>query len=463
MTEIFFDPNKEINPHFYDVWMTNKTFNILSGGRNSFKSSVVSLKLCWDMLIHIARGERANVVIIRKVASTIKDSVFMKIQWVLTEKLGIMDQFTTQKRPYIITHKGTGSSFYFYGQDDFQKLKSNDLGDIIAVWYEEAAEFKDAEEFDQSNITFMRQNRPNEHVQFFWSYNPPRNPFHWINEWSKKVINEPNYLVHHSSYLNDILGFSDEMLPDIERVKRANHSYYEYLYLGIPSRDENYFFPDIVIDNADPLKQSRYFLGVDSAYKGKDSIVATISCIESGKLRILDSISIKKDNWKDGVTSVAIVNELLKIIRYYHVELVCCDVGYGVYIIEELAKKADNFRVQGINFGSAPTKRRQELHHHAATKAQNSRAEMHITLQELMMTQKITFTEKMKNKLEEQMSFISEEIKSNGKTGIVSKEEIKKQLGHSPDELDSALLSIHAFMLSSLTTGLKFIYEEVEL
>ena len=62
--------------------------------------------------------------------------------------------FKTTVSPFKIIHKKTGSTFYFYGQDDFQKLKSNDIGNIIAVWYEEAAEFDSEEDFDQSNVTF---------------------------------------------------------------------------------------------------------------------------------------------------------------------------------------------------------------------------------------------------------------------------------------------------------------------
>lgn len=101
---------------------------------------------------------KANVVIIRKVANTIRDSVFLKIQWALG-KFFLLDQFSCTVSPFKITHRKTGSTFYFYGQDDFQKLKSNDIGNIIAVWVEEAAEFNSAEEFDQMKATFMRQNQ----------------------------------------------------------------------------------------------------------------------------------------------------------------------------------------------------------------------------------------------------------------------------------------------------------------
>src|SRR5690606_29031605 len=198
-------------------------------------SSVIALLLVYLMLKYIRIGEKANVVVIRKVANTIRDSVFLKIQWAL-DKFGILEQFKMTVAPFKITHKGTGSTFYFYGQDDFQKLKSNDIGNIIAVWYEEAAEFNNAEEFDQTNTTFMRQKHPlADFVRFFWSFNPPRKPYSWINEWVDSLAGEPNYLIHSSSYLDDELGFvTEQMLQDIERIKKNDYDYYRYLYLGEP-------------------------------------------------------------------------------------------------------------------------------------------------------------------------------------------------------------------------------------
>ncbi len=229
------DIQTNVNPHFESVWTTKKPYNVLKGGRNSFKSSVIALLLVYTMIKYIMMKEKANVVVIRKVANTLRDSVFLKIQWGLN-KFGIMGQFTSTVSPFKITHNKTGSTFYFYGQDDFQKLKSNDIGNIIAVWYEEAAEFKNAEEFDQTNTTFMRQkHRLADTVQFFWSYNPPRNPYSWINEWSESLKGQPSYLVHESSYLNDELGFvTDQMLDEINRIKENDYDYYRYLYLGEP-------------------------------------------------------------------------------------------------------------------------------------------------------------------------------------------------------------------------------------
>src|SRR5690625_2409902 len=95
---------KEVNPAFKSVWTSNKPYNILKGGRNSFKSSVIALKLAYEMLRYISINEKANIVIIRKVANTIRDSVFLKIQWAL-DKFGMLYKFNTKSEQIRITHK----------------------------------------------------------------------------------------------------------------------------------------------------------------------------------------------------------------------------------------------------------------------------------------------------------------------------------------------------------------------
>ena len=231
--KIVINIQKEINPTFESVWTTKKPYNILKGGRNSFKSSVIALKLVYEMLKYIRRGEKANVVVLRKTATSIRDSVFNKIQWAL-RKLGVIGRFNMTVAPFRITDRVTGSTFYFYGNDDFNKIKGNDIEDIIAVWYEESAEFDSGEDFDQNFATFARQKQQNaDMVYFFWSYNPPRNPYAWINEWVDTKRGHQNYLIHESSYLDDELGFvTDQMLDHINEIKENDFDYYRYIYLG---------------------------------------------------------------------------------------------------------------------------------------------------------------------------------------------------------------------------------------
>ena len=222
-----------IQPHFYKIWRSNKSYNILKGGRNSFKSSTVSLLLVMMMKRQVLQHRKANIICIRENAAYLRDTVYSQIEWAL-DMLDMTNDFAYKVSPLQIVHKKSGSTFYFYGSDDPMKLKSNMVRDVVAVWYEEAANQKSAEVFNQVNPTFMRQHPDyTDQVKFFFTYNPPRDPYNWINEWVKSLHTDDDYLIDTSSYLDDKLGvISEQQLTDIERYKNNDYDYYRYLYLG---------------------------------------------------------------------------------------------------------------------------------------------------------------------------------------------------------------------------------------
>ena len=222
-----------INPHFYNVWTTNKPYIILNGGRGSFKSSVISLKLATMVKKQTQLNHQVNFILIRENASYLHDSVYKQMEWAFTQ-LNMFDEFLYFKSPMRIVHKRTGSTFYFYGGDDPMKLKSNIVGNVMAVWYEEAANFKGREVFDQANPTFIRQ-KPSfiDHVTVYYSYNPPKSPYDWVNEWVEDERQDPDCLVDTSTYLDDKWGFTNkEQLKLIDRYKKNDYDYYRWLYLG---------------------------------------------------------------------------------------------------------------------------------------------------------------------------------------------------------------------------------------
>lgn len=288
------DIQKNVNPHFKDVWQSKKPYNVLKGGRNSFKSSVIALKLVFMMVMAILNKRTVEIVIVRKVANTIYDSVYKKIEWAL-RKFGIHRQFRTYKSPFKITHKKTGSTFHFYGQDDFEKLKSNEVGAVIAVWYEEAAEFNNSEEFDQSNSTFMRQKHPDyPFVQFFWSYNPPRNPYNWINEWVETLKESKSHLIHESSYMDDELGFvTEQMLEEIERIKNNDYDYYRYLYLGEPVGLGTNVYNMSLFNRVDKIPDNERVIGqffaVDSGHQQSATTCLHAVLTSANKLYLIDT------------------------------------------------------------------------------------------------------------------------------------------------------------------------------
>lgn len=225
--------SKIVQPHFKRLWTTKRPYILALGGRGSFKSSTISLKLVMMMKKHTQLGHKVNVVAFRENATYLRDSVYGQITWALS-MLDLTDEYIFRTSPLKIVHRRTGSGFYFYGVEDPFKLKSNTIGNVIALWYEEAANFKSFEVFDQVNPTFIRQKSPYvSYVPVYYSYNPPKNPYEWINEWVDEKRGDPDYLVDKSTYLDDELGVtSEQQMNLIEKYKNNDYDYYRYLYLG---------------------------------------------------------------------------------------------------------------------------------------------------------------------------------------------------------------------------------------
>lgn len=123
-----------VQPHFYPFWRSKAPYLILNGGRGSFKSSTVSLKLVMMLKRQAQQGHKANVIIIRENTVNLRDSVYSQISWAI-DMLKMTDEFVFNVSPMRITHRGTGSTFYFYGGDKPEKLKSNTVRNVIAVWF----------------------------------------------------------------------------------------------------------------------------------------------------------------------------------------------------------------------------------------------------------------------------------------------------------------------------------------
>lgn len=225
--------SEQINPHFYGMWNTKKPYIIAKGGRGSFKSSVISLRLVVNVLQQTQKNRKANVICVRENATYLHDSVYNQILWAM-DLLHVSDEFRAYSSPLRIVHRRTGSTFYFYGADDPMKLKSNTVRDVINVWFEECANLKSPDVFDQALPTFIRQKSDYvDEVQTYFSYNPPKNPYDWVNEWVTDKETNPSWFVDTSTYLDDELGFTTKQQLDlIETYKKNDYDYYRWLYLG---------------------------------------------------------------------------------------------------------------------------------------------------------------------------------------------------------------------------------------
>lgn len=191
---------------------------------------------------------------------------------------------------------------------------------------------------------------------------------------------------------------------------------------------------------------AQYFIGLDSAYKGKDNITVALNAVDDEGMCHIDEVHvIDKGDWIDGVTEDRIIDDIAKIARYFRVPLVCADQGSGVWLVKGLNDRG--IACKGVNFGSKPTRERVKANEYSATNASNLRAEMHLDLQNLIEDGGIEFSESAWEKVKDVFPFIKSERKANGKIQVIKKSEIKAKIGKSPDELDAVLLSIYAPLL----------------
>lgn len=189
----------------------------------------------------------------------------------------------------------------------------------------------------------------------------------------------------------------------------------------------------------------QYFMGLDSAYKGKDSIELTVTAVGGGKIHVEEIYEIrkpKKKDWVDGKTSEDIIRQISRYAKMYGVALVCVDIGWGVWLVEGLLRHGINAR--GVNSSEAPSKERIRKKHYASTNALNKRAEMHLDFQDLVENEVVEVSEQVNRQIKDVLPYVTSERRANGKIVIRPKEEIKGIIGHSPDAFDSVLLSIQA-------------------
>lgn len=280
-----------INKNYYSFWLNEKPYSILSGGRSSMKSSVISFKLVTDFL----QDQQGNVICLRKVGTTLSISVYEQIKWAIY-MLGVEGEFRFWKSPLMIEHEQTKTAFYFYGVDDPLKLKSTKIakGYVMALWFEELAEFDGLEDIDTVEDTFIRGGLGDKEVKVYYSYNPPRNPYAWVNEWKEMRSNDPDYFLHHSTYLEDEKGFlSNQLLRKIENYRKNDPEYWEWMYAGK------------VIGLGDMVYNLKHFqwieelpedddlilidIGIDSGYQVSATVFTAYGLTKKGNVVLLDT------------------------------------------------------------------------------------------------------------------------------------------------------------------------------
>ena len=176
-----------------DVLVHGHTHYDLPGGRGSMKSSFVSLTVVYLLLLE----RNAHALVLRKVANTMRDSVYAQYLWAL-EQLHVQPFFDCKLSPMELVFRPTGQKILFRGADDPMKIKSIKVpfGSIMVTHFEEKDQFAGRAEIRTILQSTMRGG---DRFWNFESYNPPLSRDNWATLDSAQE--RPDRLCHRSSYL----------------------------------------------------------------------------------------------------------------------------------------------------------------------------------------------------------------------------------------------------------------------
>lgn len=255
--------SEKIGSAFYDVardvFMHGHTHYDFSGGRGSLKSSTVSILV--PLLLINNPGTHA--LVLRKVANTIRDSVYAQYIWAIGE-LGMAAYWEAKVSPMELIYKPTGQKIMFRGADDPMKIKSIKVpfGYIAVTHFEEKDQFAGRAEIRNILQSTMRGGSK---YWNFESYNPPISRDNWANKDS--LEERSDRLCHKSTYLEapkEWLG--EQFLAEAEHLKETNERAYQHEYLGIPTGNGGNVFENLELREITDDEISTF----DRIYNGVD-------------------------------------------------------------------------------------------------------------------------------------------------------------------------------------------------
>ena len=260
--------SEKIGSAFYDVardvFRHGHTHYDFSGGRGSLKSSTVSILV--PLLLMQKENRNCHALVLRKVANTIRDSVYAQYMWAIGE-LGAAAYWDAKVSPMELIYKPTGQKIMFRGADDPMKIKSIKVpfGYIAITHFEEKDQFAGRAEIRNILQSTMRGGSK---YWNFESYNPPISRDNWANKDS--LEERSDRLCHKSTYLEapqEWLG--EQFLAEAEHLKEVDERAYQHEYLGVPVGNGGNVFENIELREITDDEIShfdRIYQGVDWGY-----------------------------------------------------------------------------------------------------------------------------------------------------------------------------------------------------
>ncbi|WP_314395172.1 PBSX family phage terminase large subunit [Leptotrichia shahii] len=211
---------------YKDFWNFKGRYRVCKGSRGSKKSKTTALFFIYSMM----KYPGANLLVVRKVYRTLKDSCFTDLKWAINI-LGVQDYWSVKESPLEIIYIPTGQKILFRGLDDPLKVTSItvETGNLCWAWIEEAYEINKEQDFNMLDESIRGTVEEPLYKQITLTFNP-WNERHWLKKRFFDVEDE-NIMAKTTSYMcNEWLDESDKKL--FEDMKKNNPRRYQVAGLG---------------------------------------------------------------------------------------------------------------------------------------------------------------------------------------------------------------------------------------
>lgn len=290
---------RELNPDAFNEWIYNiiddysNRIEVYKGGAGSGKSYGGCQKIFLKAL-----NSKRRVLVIRKVANTLKTSVWQLFKDLLLES-GFYDYCKINKSDYEI-ELPNGSVFLFKGLDDPEKIKS--ITGITDIVIEEASEIT-LDDFTQLNLR-LRPKEPN--PQIYLMFNPISKK-NWTYEYFFTGEAPKNCLIINTTY-KDNKFLTDDYRKELENLQYRNPAYYRIYTLGEYATLDKLVFPSYKskIISKEEVKSLHHWIGLDFGYVNDPSAIVDGYIDTKSKKIFVTGEYVRKGMLNDEIASVMI-------------------------------------------------------------------------------------------------------------------------------------------------------------
>ena len=168
--------SKVVGKGYNQFWHFKGRYRVVKGSRASKKSKTSALWYITNMM----KYPEANLLVVRKVFRTLKDSCFTELKWAI-HRLGVDANWDVKESPLEMTYLPTGQKIYFRGLDDPLKVTSItvEVGVLCWLWIEEAYEITAESDFDMLDESIRGAAPQGLFKQATLTFNP-WNEHHWL-------------------------------------------------------------------------------------------------------------------------------------------------------------------------------------------------------------------------------------------------------------------------------------------